>query len=145
MSSTHDEHKHETAATSDPVDAWHDHSHDERPQAAHGEVQDTGRIMFIGVGLFIAVVVSVIAVYGFYTFYTTKELSAAELSTPNSPALLYRTDMAKSQAMILAGGQLKLPALEEGKPERVVNILPFEQATDRVVAEYLGKRRVSAD
>ena len=51
-STTH--HTHETAPLHDPVDAWHDHSHDPKPQQAHAEVGNAGAIMGIG-GAFLLV------------------------------------------------------------------------------------------
>lgn len=129
-------HVHETAPMHDAVDAWHDHSHDERPQEAHAEVQNTPMIMGVGVALFFVVVASVVVVYGFYTHYTTTRLSALEQTTENSPAFVTRGEQSNSLTLLKAGGTLPLKDAD-GK-ERQVRVSPVDQAAAGVVGRYAG-------
>lgn len=130
-------HVHETSPMHDAVDAWHDHSHDERPQEAHTDVQNTRLIMGVGVALFLVVVAAVVVVYGFYTHYTTDRLAALEETTPGAPALVTRKEVAMSVYTLNSGGELKLKQADG--PDRTVRITPLEQARAAVVGQYAGR------
>lgn len=123
----------------DPVDAWHDHSHDAKPQSAHAEVQNTPLIMAVGVGLFMVIVVSVAAVYGFYTWYVARTLNAQEITTDGAPAFQFRDRKADALNINRTGGKVELPPLEEGQPKRPITILPFAEAQAAVLKEYAPK------
>ncbi len=127
----------------DPVDAWHDHTKDEKPQHAHAEVQNTPLIMGVGLALFMVIVVSVVAVYGFYTWYVARTLNQQEVTTVGAPALQFRDDKARALKTIAEGGTVELPALEEGKPKRVITILPFAEAQAAVLKQYTPKTAVT--
>lgn len=139
MSDPHKHHTHETAPMHDPVDAWHDHSHDAKPQAAHAEVQNTPLIMAVGLGLFMVIVVSVVAVYGFYTWYVARTLNAQEITTAGAPALEFRKTKNTALDINRDGGTVMLAPLEEGKPKRSITILPFADAQAAVLKEYTPK------
>lgn len=121
MANTH-EHHHtpsEVPPAHTAPDKWHDHSHDtERPMHGHAEVANAGRIMATGLALFMVIVVSVIVVYGYYTYYTTSKLQLSERKSsigPSTDALKYKRDSIHTQhqggetrAAVLVGSDNKL-------------------------------------
>jgi hypothetical protein len=140
MSDAHSKHHvHETAPLHDTTDSWHDHSHDAKPQHAHAEVQNTPMIMGVGLALFMVIIFSVVAVYGFYTWYIARTLDSQEITTAGAPALEWRDAMDKELKLIQTGGTVTLPAAEEGKPGRTVNIIALDKARAAVVEQYAPK------
>jgi hypothetical protein len=134
----HDKHKHEPKVTPvehEATDAWHDHSHDTMPMHAHAENVAVGRVMAIGIALFVAVVISVVAVYGLYKWFVTHRLAAQEVTTPNAPALQWRSEKAAQLAAIDAGGN-RVIAGGEGVPDRSVTVRPIGDAMKTVVEQY---------
>lgn len=126
----------------DPADAWHDHSHDEKPQVAHGEVGNPTLVMSVGVGLFLVVVLAVVVVDTFYRGYASKKLRELEVTTPNAPALLTRGERS---SMFLSQqskepGWVVIPAAGE-VPAKAVVQLPLEQAQGIVIQQYLSQTK----
>ncbi len=113
----HSPHPKETPPLHDAPDAWHDHSHDAQPQQAHGEVSNAGKIITTGLALFMMIVFAVIAVYGYYTHYTTQRLTLTERASsigPATDALKYKYDAINRQ---INGGEVD--ALDsENKPKQ---------------------------
>lgn len=136
-------HVHETAPLHDPVDAWHDHNADERPQHAHAEIVDTNAVMGVGVALFFVIVFAVVAVWGFYTWYSTQRLAELERTSTDSPAWLLRGDRISMLTWLEKGHTLNIPAVDKDTPARQINIIPVKQATDTVVEQYLNRVRTA--
>lgn len=86
----HEAPKHVTPDEHDPPDAWHQHSAQEKPQHAHGEVANAGLIMGVGLFMFLGLVVTVVIVYGYYVWYTTDLLNRQEKHGLEAAALEYR-------------------------------------------------------
>lgn len=143
MSDPHAKHSakhHETAPLHDPVDSWHDHAHDEKPMAVHAEDVDTRSVLFIGIALFIVVVISCVIVYGFYVFRTTQKLSIGEVSSRDTaPAWDTRRARAASFSLRDKGGELKLPTEVEGQT-KTIQIRPLSDAMRDVAAEYTSSK-----
>lgn len=143
MSDPHAKHSakhHETAPLHDPVDSWHDHSHDEKPMAVHAEDVDTRSVMFIGVALFFVVVIASVIVYGFYVYRTTQKLSLGEVSSRDTaPAWETRRARAETFSRREKGGELKLPTEVEGQT-KTIQIRPLADAMRDVAAEYAGRK-----
>jgi hypothetical protein len=95
---SHDHPKHVTPDEHDPPDAWHQHSVEEKPQHAHGEVANAGLIMGVGLLMFLGLVATVVIVYGYYTWYTTKLLNAQEKTGLEQAVLTYRAESFKKFA-----------------------------------------------
>lgn len=142
----HPSHKHhpkvETAPMHDPTDAWHDHTSDERPQVEHGEIRNPAMVMGVGVGLFLAVVVSVVVVDNFYKWYVSQALAAASVaSAPNSPAIEARalkTDTLKLQTSPDPSWIVLPPVDDKSKPTAVARI-PLKAAAEKVASEYAAR------
>lgn len=134
------QHGHETPVMHDAPDAWHDHSHDQAPQHEHAGKVQAGKVMGIGIALFLAVVVSCVVVYGFYGWYVAQVLAQNEKTTPGAPLLVARDEKTNMLQTLRAGGTVKLPPLEEGKPWRDVSVREVKQTTEVVVQEYLSRK-----
>ncbi|MBX3405497.1 MAG: hypothetical protein KF869_01935 [Phycisphaeraceae bacterium] len=135
-------HVHETAPLHDPVDEWHDHTKDEKPQQAHAEVGNAFQIMGIGVGLFMVIVFAVIATYGFYVHQTTRRLAEAEevkFGQRGAPAIEAR--VLKSDALIRqsAYGWEVVPATGD-IPARSLVRLPIDEAKRLIARDYARVR-----
>jgi hypothetical protein len=89
---SHDHPKHVTPDEHDRPDAWHAHAPEEKPQHAHGEVANAGLIMGVGLLMFAGLVVTVVIVYGYYVWYTTKLLNRQEMTGLEQAAVAYRTE-----------------------------------------------------
>ena len=127
---THQPHHHETAPLHDAPDEWHDHSHDaEQPQHAHSEVGNAHLVVGVGVGAFLLVVGAIIAVYGYYTMFVTRQLALKERLEGNAGERVW-TERSR---------------LRDDEPFRTMWIdhdtiqIPLELAVERVVVEY-GKK-----
>ena len=133
-------HVHETAPLHDPVDSWHDHSHDEKPQHAHGDVQDSNLVLGVGVALAAVIAVSCLVVYGFYTHYNTQRGIDSELvKYPNSPATLTREAKVADLFLLEKGGTTKMPTEKEGVTKDIT-ITPIDQAMDTIVQKYAPRK-----
>jgi nitrate reductase NapE component len=145
MSDPHADHKphvHETPPLHDPVDEWHDHSKDEKPQEAHAEVGNAYQIMGIGIALFLVIVVAVVATYGFYVHQTTLRLAKAEevsFGQRGAPAIEAR--IMKSDALIRQSGYgwEVVPAAGD-IPARSLVRLPIGEAKRLTARDYARVR-----
>lgn len=131
-------HVHETAPLHDRPDEWHDHSGDEKPQHAHAEVGNAALIITTGLGLFLMIVASVVAVYAFYINTITRQLEEQEQARlPTSPALITH----KMKVDTIEGLERKdyswvvAPAAGDQPPRAMVQ-LPLEIAKQRVMKSY---------
>jgi hypothetical protein len=130
----------------DPVDSWHDHSADERPMEAHGEVGNPGLVMAVGLGLFVLIVGAVIAVDTMYRGYAASSMAAAEVS---SDAVGPVTELRAEKTRILAAQQgtspiwVQLPPIDEKTPGVNVVQIPTADAARAVIAEYSKRLSVS--
>lgn len=126
----------------DPVDAWHDHTKDQKPQAEHGEIRNPMMVMGVGLGLFLAVVASVVAVEAFYKWYAAQALKAGSVATgPNSPAMETRAERLEvlKKQMGSEPSWVVVPGTKE-TPAKAIVQLPLKAAAERVLAEYSGKK-----
>lgn len=145
MSDPHAQHKphvHETAPLHDPVDPWHDHSKDEKPQQAHAEVGNAFQIMAIGVALFLVIVVAAAVTYGFYIHQTTRSLARMEevpFGTRGAPAI--ETRILKSDTLSRQGtyGWEVTPAVGD-IPARSYVRLPIDEAKRLTARDYARVR-----
>lgn len=80
----HDHLTHVTPDEHDAPDAWHQHSAQEKPQHSHGEVANARLIIGVGALMSALLVATVVIVYGYYTWYTTKLLDKQELANPGN-------------------------------------------------------------
>lgn len=132
----HEHHRdphHETPPMHDPVDPWHDHSHDPRPQRAHGGTLNARAVILIGIGLFLAVMVSTGIVYQYYVWYTTRMLDErASLGVRMS----YKERMETKSKTV---AQIAAEKPEWRDHDTVV--VPFSRAVDEVVSRYEGGER----
>ena len=137
-------HVHETAPLHDPADPWHDHSADERPQEAHGEVGNAPMITGVGVALFLVISAAVVVIYGFYRDYSTEQLNkmeaAAGFVSPGGvpgPALIARQE--RSNAILYQNSKeprwITLPAAGE-VPAKNIAQLPLAVATEIAIKDY---------
>lgn len=135
----HSHHVHETAAMHDKPDSWHDHSHDEAPQHAHGEVQNSNLVLGVGLALTAVVVASVIAVYGFYIHYNTQRSDLRERTdapeNSGSAIVVTRAFKTKELAAIAGGSTFQMPTEDETVKKTVV-MEPIAQAMDTVAQKY---------
>lgn len=117
----------------DAIDAWHDHTRDEKPQIAHSEVGNAKAIMGVGVALFLVIVAAVVAVYAYYTWYITERLDKAEIATgQDSPAVEARQYKADSLILLSKGGEVA------GATPHTV--LPIEAKIEQIAREYASGR-----
>jgi hypothetical protein len=118
----------------DAPDAWHSHTADEKPQAAHGEAANAHVIILVGVGSFLLIVATVIVTYGYYTWYTTKLLNDAEnkdaIGVVESESAAYKE---RSQADLRHYDWV--PGEEPLVPKGTVRI-PIDKAIDKTIAKY---------
>lgn len=129
-------HAHETPPLHDPVDPWHDHSHDQKPQPAHAEVGNARAIMGIGLALFMVIVVAVISVYAYYSWYVTQQLSRIEVaSSRTSPMIQARDYRAQALARLANGGRITIPAAGE-EPASTIEITPIDRSIERIARDY---------
>jgi hypothetical protein len=128
-------HSHETPPLHDPIDPWHDHSHDEKPQSAHAEVGNAAAIMGIGIALFMVIVVSVIAVYAYYSWYITERLNKAEVATGQaSPAIQARAYKTEALLHVSQGGKIQPP---NDAPS--YTLVPIDQKIEQTARDYTSK------
>jgi len=135
----HHQHVHETASLHDAPDAWHDHAADEKPMHAHAEVGNARAIIFVGFGLFMLIVFSVIVVYGYYTLYTTRRLAEEEVvhwGDMGAPAIQARQYKQSSLIAENQYGWVAVPPPDDKTPGRVVVRLPISVAEQKVLKEY---------
>lgn len=141
----------ETAPLHDPVDEWHDHSHDEKPQHAHGEVQNSNLIMGVGLALTGVIVISSLVVYGFYTHYNTQRMverehmprAGAFKDLADSPTEATRKAKLADLNLLNQGGPLPMPT-EVENVNKTVTITPIARAIDEVAQSYTANRRAPA-
>ncbi len=135
----HKPHVHETAPLHDPVDAWHDHTKDEKPQQAHAEVGNAGRIMAVGIALFLVIVFAVVVTYGFYIQQTTSRLNAMErVDYGNDLAPPIQARKARLESLTSLAGDYKwveIPAVGETPAGAYVHV-PLAEAKKRVAQSY---------
>jgi len=144
----HPEHGHmphhfaEAAPLHDPVDEWHDHSHDAQPQHAHGDVQDSRLVLAVGIALAAVILGSVLAVFGFYTHYNTQRMAEREHTTAKelpklAPSPTDETRKLKSDALLVLerGGPVQMPTEKEGVM-KTITISPIDKAMDEVARGY---------
>jgi flagellar basal body-associated protein FliL len=135
MSHTTTPHTHETAPLHDPIDAWHDHSHDPKPQQAHAEVGNAGAIMGIGIALFMVIVVAVIAVYAYYVWYVTESLKKAEVASGQaSPAIQARAYKQEAILNLIKGAQVKPVGETPG-----YTLAPIDQKIEQTARDYTAR------
>lgn len=129
-------HGHETPPLHDVPDEWHDHSHDEKPQHAHAEVGNAALITGIGVGLFMAIVVSVIAVYGYYTWFITERIRLSEIATSeSSPAIAARKYKSDAYIHLAKGGNVVIPASGD-TPASNYRLTPIDESIQKIAEQY---------
>lgn len=125
----------------DPADAWHDHQQDERPQMEHGEIRNPATVMGVGVGLFIAVAISVVVVQSFYHWYSAQMLAQSSIATgATSPAIearQFKADVLAAQASS-DPSWVVIPGTDE-VPAKAIAQIPLKVAADRVTAEYAAR------
>lgn len=130
-------HVEETPPLHDPIDPWHDHTKDEKPQHAHAEVGNARAIIGIGVGLFMIIVLSVVAVYAYYTWYLARRLSEVEIASgQTSPAIQARVYKQTALTRLDKGASVVIPPAGEDVPGVNYTITPIEGAIDRTAREY---------
>lgn len=128
----HHDTPHESPVQHDTPDIWHDHSHDPKPQPAHGEMANSRLIISIGVVLFLAVGVTVAIVYGYYTLYTTKQLDDAIGINARG---YVEGDMLKYRNAANAA----LTSYDWADAKAGVVRVPITQGMDRAIAEYQSR------
>ncbi len=136
----HKPHVHETAPLHDPIDEWHDHSKDEKPQHAHAEVGNAARIMAVGIGLFLVIVVAVVVTYGFYVQQSTQRLNEMEIVRARGgealpPALEARKFKGDSLMDLQTYGWIQVPAVGD-TPARSLVRHPIDAAKQKVAQDY---------
>jgi hypothetical protein len=135
----HHQHVHETAPLHDPVDEWHDHSKDEKPQQAHAEVGNAKLITGIGLALFLVIVASVIAVYAYYVWFITARLSKAEIASGQaSPAIEARAYREQALIRIDRGGSVSAEQAG-GAAAGAYTLAPINQAIEQTARTYTAR------
>ena len=131
----------------DPVDEWHDHSHDERPQRAHSDVQNSNLVLSVGIALAAVIGISSLVVYGFYIHYNTQRMALRE-RTPReglfsdlaeSPTEATRRLKGNDIGLLETGGTFELPT-EKENVNKTITISPIAKAMDDVAKSYTAKR-----
>jgi len=136
----HKPHVHETAPLHDPIDQWHDHAKDEKPQHPHAEVSNAFRIMGIGIGLFLVIVFAVVVTYAFYIQQSTQRLNEMEVVRATAgaalpPALEARKIKGDSLLLMQNYGWIEVPALGD-TPARDLVRHPIDTAKQKVAQDY---------
>lgn len=140
----------ETPPMHDPVDEWHDHSHDQKPQHAHGEVQNSNLIMGVGLALTGVIVISCIVVYGFYVHYNTRRMAEREhmprigayKELADSPTETARKAKSADLVLLEKGGSTQMPT-EVENVNKTITITPIAKSIDEVVQTYTTSRRAA--
>jgi hypothetical protein len=130
---THHPDKHAvTAEQHDAPDVWHQHTADEKPQAAHGEAANAHVIITVGIGSFLLIFATVVITYAYYTWYTTKLLNEGE-QTRNFVEGESAAYKAKSLAELQHYNWVdpNPPLVPVGTVQ-----IPIEKAMDKVIAKY---------
>ncbi len=131
----------------DPVDGWHDHSIDELPQHAHGEVQNSNLILGVGIALTGVIVVSCLVVYGFYTHYNTQRSNEREhmvrigtfKELNDSPTEETRKKKSADLILLDGGGTTDMPT-EVENVNKTITISPIGKTMDEVAQSYAARR-----
>lgn len=126
-------HEHPTGHTPemhDRPDEWHRHTTaEERPQQAHSEIGNPGRVLAVGLIAFLLVVVASVAVYLYYVSFTTNILNEREATG--------------LEAEIVAARQDAMERFDRGyvwlDQEQGVVLLPYAEASRRVINEYTAR------
>jgi hypothetical protein len=111
-------------------DTWHDHAADERPQHAHLESINAPKVTFVGLALFLAVVATVVIVYGFYIWSDVRMLDERESfgNGLEGPALAIRDDLKGRLTQGFAWAN------------HDAAVLPLDQGVEKVVQQYSKQR-----
>jgi hypothetical protein len=130
---THHPDKHAvTVEQHDAPDAWHRHTADEKPQHAHGEAANAHVIIFVGVGSFVLIILTVVITYAYYTWYTTRLLAEGEntVGFVEGDSAAYK---ARAQADLQHYNWVdpNPPLVPVGTVQ-----IPIDKAMDKVVARY---------
>ena len=141
----------EAAPLHDPVDEWHNHSHDDKPQHAHGEVQNSNLIMGVGLALTGVIVLSCVVVYGFYTHYNTQRMverehmqrSGVYSELADSPTEATRKVKSEALNLLNQGGTVPMPT-EVENVNKTITITPLAKSIDDVAQSYTANRRSAA-
>ena len=137
----------ETPPMHDAVDEWHDHSHDERPQRAHADVQNSNLVLGVGIALAAVIAISSLIVYGFYIHYNTQRMVLRE-RTPRdgafkeldlSPTEDTRKFKSADLGLLENGGTTKLPTEKENE-FKTITISPISRAMDEVAQRYTSRK-----
>ncbi len=145
MSGHHPEQNAVSPDMHDAPDAWHDHSSDEMPQNAHGEVANAKVIIGVGLGAFFMVVLTIAIIYWYYTGYTVNLLNEQEKQGLEGPQLQRKSDIAtelQGYNWAREGDTfvwIKDPGANATTGKNVVQI-PLEAAKKKVIAEYTQKK-----
>jgi hypothetical protein len=116
----------------DPPDEWHRHTTaEERPQHAHGELANPGRVMAAGFLAFVIVIIATLAVYLYYLSYTIHQLDLAEQHGLEAEVLRARQD---------ANDRLQRGYVWADESKGFVQ-LPIETARRRVIDQYVSHYR----
>jgi hypothetical protein len=116
----------------DPPDEWHRHTADEeRPQSAHGELANPGRILGAGGFAFLLVAVSSVAVYMYYISFTTRQLDIAEQRGLEADVLRSRQE---------AADRMQRGNVWADEAKGFVQ-LPIDTAKRRVIDQYVRQYR----
>lgn len=107
------------------VDAWHRHTAEEgRPQAAHGQTTP-GAIALVGVGSFVALVLTI----GFVTvFFGQVNVQQREEKI--------EIDLGANTRQLKAEWKAELGGYGWVDPAKGLVYVPIDQAMDRVISEY---------
>lgn len=133
----HNTHGHSHAAghtpdMHDPPDEWHRHTTaEERPQHAHGELANPGRVLAAGFIAFVIVIVAAVSVYLYYLSYTISRLDLAEQRGLEADVLRLRQD---------ATDRMQRGYVWADESKGFVQ-LPMETAKRRVIEQYASHYR----
>ncbi|MFN7021175.1 MAG: hypothetical protein ACK4WH_07605 [Phycisphaerales bacterium] len=137
---------HETPPLHDPVDEWHDHSKDEKPQAAHAEVGNAAMITGVGLALFFVIVFASVAVYAYYSWFVSQRLSEQEVaygSSPGSPAATARQYQRDARQRLKSGGEVRIKATDT-LPALNYSLIKIEDSIKAVAEDYSKPAKASA-
>ena len=129
---THIDPHHETAPLHDPPDPWHAHTPEEKPQQPHAEVMNARAVILVGVGLFVSVVVTVVIIYQYYVWYTSRMLDerATQVQRMNY----------KERVIVRDRVLADLRSAEYGWVDHDTVRVPIDVAINEVIEEYQGRR-----